>query len=170
MRYISVNDAAEYGRRHLMAVHETQVEQFKAHMRLMDHMKRTRNDAPQFIPRIPLVRVQPPRFTFPPWPICANANGKGCFVAGGGRHSRRPMVPPARYWPCDTVTPELPSFTTIRIFFAATEEVRDRVARCAQAHSTEPGAGGTGTAFAPHPSSSAFGGLNAAVDSLTRRI
>lgn len=59
MRYISVNDAAEYGRRHLMAVHETRVEQFKAHMRLMDHMKRTRNDAPQFIPRIPLVRVQP---------------------------------------------------------------------------------------------------------------
>jgi hypothetical protein len=59
MRYISVNDAAEYGRRHLMAVHETRVEQFKAHMRLIDHMKRTRNDAPQFIPRIPTARALP---------------------------------------------------------------------------------------------------------------
>ena len=58
MRHISVDDAAEYGMRHLMAVHENRVEQFKAHMRLMDHMKRTRNDA-QFIPRIPLVKVPP---------------------------------------------------------------------------------------------------------------
>ena len=59
MRYISVNDAAEYGRQHLMAVHETRVEQFKTHMRLMDHMKKiARNDA-QFTPRIRSARALP---------------------------------------------------------------------------------------------------------------
>ncbi len=56
MRHISVNDAAEYGRRHLMAAHETRVRQFNEHMRLIDHMKRIRDDA-LFTPRIPLVRA-----------------------------------------------------------------------------------------------------------------
>ena len=59
MRYISVNDAAEYGRRHLMAAHETRVRQFNQRMQAMDRMKKSaRNDAP-FIPRIPAARALP---------------------------------------------------------------------------------------------------------------
>ena len=58
MRYVSVNDAAEYGKRHLMAVHERQVRRFNEHMRLMDHFNNARNDAP-FIPRIPAARAPP---------------------------------------------------------------------------------------------------------------
>jgi hypothetical protein len=57
MRHISVVNAAEYGMRHLMAVHERQVQQFKAHMRLLDHIKKSRRNV--FIPRIPLARVPP---------------------------------------------------------------------------------------------------------------
>ena len=61
MRHISVNDAAEYGMRHLMAVREKQFQHFKAQMRLLDdRIKRSRNAAPSpFIPRIPMVRAPP---------------------------------------------------------------------------------------------------------------
>ena len=59
MRHISVNDAAEYGMRHLMAVRENRFQHFKAQMQLLDRIKRSRNAAPPFIPRIPPARVQP---------------------------------------------------------------------------------------------------------------